>query len=89
MEEVTHCDEKNHLSFSFSAFGLRPAPGLAPPRLVPSFAIASGTSFRKEIEIINQFNSKYNNNEGITLASLSQYYLHSNKENTNIINQRN
>ena len=40
---------------------------------------------KEEIEILNQFNSKYNNNEGITLASLSQYYLHSNKENTNII----
>ena len=39
----------------------------------------------EEIEIINQFNSKYDNNEGITLASLSQYFLHSNKENTNII----
>ena len=40
---------------------------------------------KEEIEILNQFNSKYKNNEGITLASLSQYYLHSNKENTNII----
>ena len=40
---------------------------------------------KEEIEILNQFNSKYGNNEGITLASLSQYYLHSNKENTNII----
>ena len=40
---------------------------------------------KEEIEILNQFNSKYNDNEGITLASLSQYYLHSNKENTNII----
>ena len=40
---------------------------------------------KEEIEILNQFNSKFNNNEGITLASLSQYYLHSNKENTNII----
>ena len=40
---------------------------------------------KEEIEIINQFNTKYNNNEGITLASLSQYYLYSNKENTNII----
>ena len=40
---------------------------------------------QEEIEILNQFNSKYNNNEGITLANLSQYYLHSNKENTNII----
>ena len=40
---------------------------------------------KEEIEILNQFNSKYNNDEGITLASLSQYYLHSNKENTNII----
>ena len=40
---------------------------------------------KEEIEILNQFNSKYSNNEGITLASLSQYYLHSNKENTNII----
>ena len=40
---------------------------------------------KEEIEIINQFNTKYSNNEGITLASLSQYYLYSNKENTNII----
>ena len=40
---------------------------------------------KEEIEILNQFNSKFNNNEGITLASLSQYYLYSNKENTNII----
>ena len=40
---------------------------------------------KEEIEILKQFNSKYKNNEGITLASLSQYYLHSNKENTNII----
>ena len=40
---------------------------------------------KEEIEILNQFNSKYKNNEGITLASLSQYYLYSNKENTNII----
>ena len=40
---------------------------------------------KEEIEILNNFNSKYKNNEGITLASLSQYYLHSNKENTNII----
>ena len=40
---------------------------------------------KEEIEILNNFNSKFNNNEGITLASLSQYYLHSNKENTNII----
>ena len=40
---------------------------------------------QEEIEILNQFNSKFNNNEGITLANLSQYYLHSNKENTNII----
>ena len=40
---------------------------------------------KEEIEILKQFNSKFNNNEGITLASLSQYYLHSNKENTNII----
>ena len=39
----------------------------------------------EEIEIIKQFNSKYDKNEGITLASLSQYFLHSNKENTNII----
>ena len=40
---------------------------------------------KEEIQILNQFNSKFNNNEGITLASLSQYYLYSNKENTNII----
>ena len=40
---------------------------------------------KEEIEILKQFNSKYNKDEGITLASLSQYYLHSNKENTNII----
>ena len=40
---------------------------------------------KEEIEILNQFNSKYKNNEGITLANLSQYFLHSNKENTNII----
>ena len=40
---------------------------------------------QEDIEILNHFNIKIKNNDGITLANLSQYYLHSNKENTNII----
>ena len=40
---------------------------------------------KEELEIITQFNTKTKNNDTITLSSLSQYFLKSCKENTNII----
>ena len=39
----------------------------------------------EENELLNQFNSNYENKEGISLSLLSNYYIQANKENTNII----
>ena len=47
---MSRCPRLPSRSFSWRAFGLRPAPTRAPPRLVPSLAIKKSLLFEKNTE---------------------------------------